>query len=58
MSERVRALTECQYTDIMRMVGADHVAAAASGEGILLLAIPALWIAGVIVFVAFKLHSR
>ncbi len=58
MSERVRALTERQYTDIMLAIGADHVAAVASGAGMLLLAIPALWIVAVIVFVAFKLHSR
>jgi len=58
MSVRVRTLTERQYTDTMLVIGADHVAAAASGEAMLLLAIPALWIVGVIVFVAFKLHSR
>jgi len=58
MSVRVRTLTERQYTDIMLVIGADHVAAAASGEAMLLLAIPALWIVGVILVVAFKLHSR
>jgi hypothetical protein len=42
----------------MRMVDADHVAAASGGEAWLLLAIPALWIVGVIVLVAFKFHSR
>jgi len=40
------------------MVDADHVAAAAGGEVLLLLAIPALWIVGVIVLVALKFHSR
>jgi hypothetical protein len=40
----------------MRM--ADHVAAAASGDALSLLAIPALWILGVIVLVAFKFRSR
>jgi hypothetical protein len=58
MSERVRTLTERQYTDTMLVIGADHVAAAAGGDTIALLAVPALWIVGVIVFVAFKLHSR
>jgi hypothetical protein len=42
----------------MLVIGADHVAAAAGGDTIALLAVPALWIVGVIVFVAFKLHSR
>jgi hypothetical protein len=42
----------------MRMVDADHVATAAGGEAWLLLAIPALWIIGVVVLVAYKLHSR
>ena len=51
-------LTARQYTDIMLVVGADHVAAAVGGDAILLLAIPVTWIIGVIVFVAFKFHSR
>ena len=58
MSARVRALTERQYTDTMLVIGADHVVAATGGDAIALLAIPALWIIGVVVFVAFKLHSR
>ena len=58
MSGRDRALTVSQYTDIMLVIGADHVAAASGGEAILFLAIAALWIVGVIVFVAFKFHSR
>jgi hypothetical protein len=58
MSVRVRALTERQYTDTMLVIGADHVAAAAGGDAIVLLAIPALWVVGVIVFVAVKFHSR
>ena len=58
MSVRASALTERQYTDMMLLIGADHVAAAAGGDAIVLLAIPALWIVGVIVFIAFKFHSR
>ena len=42
----------------MLVMGADHVAAAAGGEAILILAIPVLWILGVIVSVALKLRSR
>jgi hypothetical protein len=58
MSVRARTLTDRQYTDTMRVIGADHVQAAAGGDAIVLLAIPALWIVGVIVFVALKLRSR
>lgn len=59
MSVAVRALSERQYTDTMLVnIGADHVAAATGGDGLVLLAIPALWILGVIVFVAFKFRSR
>ena len=58
MSVRARSLTERQYTDMMLLIGADHVAAAAGGDVIVLIAIPALWIVGVIVFVAFKFRSR
>ena len=58
MSERASTLTECQYTDDMLVIGGDHVAAASSGDALLLLAIPALWIVGVIVFVAFKFRAR
>ena len=42
----------------MLVMGADHVAAAAGGEAILILAIPVLWILAVIVFVSLKLRSR
>jgi len=42
----------------MLLIGADHVAAAAGGDAMLFLAIPVLWIIGVIVFVAFKFRSR
>jgi len=42
----------------MLVIGTDHVAAAAGADAVLLLAIPVLWIIGVIVFVAFKFHSR
>jgi hypothetical protein len=58
MSVRASPLTERQYTDIMLVIGADHVAAVAGPDAILLLAIPVLWIAGVIGFVAFKFRSR
>jgi hypothetical protein len=42
----------------MLVIGADHVAAAAGGDALLLLAIPVLWIIGVILFVAFKFRTR
>jgi len=42
----------------MPAIGADHIAAASGGDAILLLAIPVLWMIGVVVFVAFKFHSR
>ncbi len=58
MSGRARTLTARQYTDTMLIIGADHVAAAAGADTILFLAIPVIWIIGVIVFVAFKFHSR
>ena len=58
MSVRARPLTTRQSTDTMLLIGADHVAAAAGSEAIVLLAIPVLWIVGVIVFVAFKFRSR
>ena len=58
MSVRARPLTVRQYTDRMLLIGADHVAAAAGSEMIVLLATPVLWVVGVIVFVAFKFRSR
>jgi hypothetical protein len=58
MSVSARSLTERQYTDTMLLIGADHVAAVAGTDAILLLAIPVLWIAGVIAFIALKLRSR
>ena len=42
----------------MLVIGADHVAAAAGGDAMLLIAIPVLWIIGVVVFVALKFRSR
>jgi hypothetical protein len=42
----------------MFVIGADHVAAASGNDAILFLAIPVLWIIGVIVFVAFKFRTR
>ena len=50
-------LTVRQYTDTMLSIAADHVAAAAGGDA-LLLAIPVLWIIGVVILVAFKFRSR
>jgi hypothetical protein len=41
----------------MLVIDADHVAEVAGGEAIGLLAIPALWIIGVVVLVAVKLRS-
>jgi hypothetical protein len=58
MSASVRMLTARQYTDMMLVIGADHVAAAAGSDAILYLAIPVLWVLGVIAFVALKLRSR
>jgi hypothetical protein len=58
MSVNDSPLTESQYTDIMLVIGADHVAAVAGGDAMLLLAIPVLWIIGVVVFVALKFRSR
>ena len=58
MSVSDSSLTMRQYTDIMLVIGADHVAAAAGGDALLLLAIQVLWIVGVVVFVAFKFRSR
>ncbi len=58
MSGHARTLTARQYTDTMLMIGADHVAAAAGADAILFLAIPVIWIIGVIVILAFKFHSR
>ena len=58
MSVAASPLTERQYTDIVLAIGADHVAAAAGGDAALLVLIPVLWIIGVVVFVAFKFHSR
>jgi hypothetical protein len=41
----------------MLSIAADHVAAAAGGDA-LLLAIPVLWMIGVVILVAFKFRSR
>ena len=57
MSEADSPLASRQYTDTM-LIAADHVAAAAGGDAVLLLAIPALWIIGVVVLIAFKFRSR
>ena len=58
MTVIARPLTARQYTDTMLVIGADHVAAAAGVDAIVLLAIPVLWVVGVIVSVAFKLRAR
>jgi hypothetical protein len=42
----------------MLVIGADHVAAAAGGDALLLLATPALWIIGVVILVASKFRAR
>jgi len=42
----------------MLVIGADHVAAAAGGDALLLLAVPVLWIIGVVILVAIKFHAR
>ncbi len=58
MSVIARRLTARQYTDTMLVIGPDHVAAAAGADAVVLLAIPVVWVVGVIVFVAFKLRAR
>jgi hypothetical protein len=42
----------------MLLIGADHVASAGGADAIVLLAIPVLWMVGVVLFVAFKFHRR
>jgi len=42
----------------MLVIGTDHVAAATGADAVLLLAIPVLWIIGVVILVAFKFHAR
>jgi len=42
----------------MLAMGADHIAAAAGGDAILILAMPVLWMLGVILFVVLKLRSH
>ena len=58
MSVRVRTLTDGQYTDIMLVIGADHVTAVGSSDAVLFALIPVLWMIGVVAFIALKLHSR
>jgi len=58
MTAIANCLTARQYTDTMLMIGADHVPAAVGLDGIVVLAVPVLWVVGVIVFVAFKLRAR
>lgn len=55
MSVRQAALTERQYTDIMLVIGADHMAGVSGVDAALLLALPVLWMIGVVAFVALKL---
>jgi type IV secretory pathway TrbD component len=47
-----------QYTDIMLAIGADHVTALTGVEATALLAVPVLWIAGVLLIVAHKFRTR
>ena len=42
----------------MLVIGTDHVAAAAGADAVLLLAMPVLWIIGVIILIAAKFRSR
>ena len=42
----------------MVVIGSDHIAAAVGADAIVLLVIPVLWIAGVVVFIAFKMRAR
>jgi hypothetical protein len=43
---------------IASAVAADHKLPAAGPDAMLLLLIPALWIAGVILLIAYKFHTR
>jgi hypothetical protein len=47
-----------QYTDTMLVIGADHMPAVAGADAIVVLAVPLLWMAGVVLFIAYKLRSR
>jgi len=58
MSVAASHLTERQYTDAMLVIAADHVATAAGGDAFFLLAIPVLWLTGVLLFIAVKLRRR
>jgi hypothetical protein len=42
----------------MIAISVDHIGAAAGSDAILFLAIPLLWIVGVILLIAFKFRSR
>jgi len=43
---------------MMLVMAADHVAAAVGGDALFLLAIPVLWLIGVVLLIAFKFRSR
>ena len=69
MSVKASTLTLCQYTDkdvllphsvpsISMALGADHRAPANETDVVLLLAIPALWIAGVVLLIVRKFRVR
>ena len=58
MSASASSLTISQYTDMMLVMAADHVAAAVGGDALFLLAIPVLWLIGVVLLIAFKFRSR
>ena len=42
----------------MLVIGADHMATAMGSDAVVLLAVPLLWMAGVLLFIAYKLRSR
>ncbi len=42
----------------MLVIGADHMPAPAGTDVMVLLAVPLLWMAGVVLFIAYKLRSR
>ncbi len=69
MSVKASSLTLCQYTDTMlsmpdavgtiaSALAADHKLPAAGTDAVILLAIPTLWIAGVVLLIVRKLRTR
>lgn len=43
---------------MLMVTGADHIARAGGGDTVILLAIPLLWILGVVLFVIYKFRTR